>query len=85
MVHETLQASILEWIAIPFSRGSSQPRDQTHVSCIAADSLPAEPPGKPKHAAKHTEVPGTVLRKKNYPLIIMLIALRAVYSCLVPK
>ena len=30
-----LQARILEWIAIPFSRGSSQPRDQTQVSCIA--------------------------------------------------
>ena len=24
-----------EWVAIPFSRGSSQPRDQTQVSCIA--------------------------------------------------
>ena len=30
-----LQARILEWIAIPFSRGSSQPREQTWVSCIA--------------------------------------------------
>ena len=30
-----LQARILEWVAIPFSQGSSQPRDQTHVSCIA--------------------------------------------------
>ena len=30
-----LQASILEWVAIPFSRASSQPRDQTGVSCIA--------------------------------------------------
>ena len=30
-----LQVRILEWIAIPFSRGSSQPRDQTQVSCIA--------------------------------------------------
>ena len=29
------QARILEWVAIPFSRGSSQPRDQTHISCIA--------------------------------------------------
>ena len=29
-----LQASMLEWVAIPFSRGSSQPRDQTWVSCI---------------------------------------------------
>ena len=31
-----LQARILEWIAIPVSRGSSQPRDQTQVSCIAS-------------------------------------------------
>ena len=30
-----LQARILEWIAFPFSGGSSQPRDQTDVSCIA--------------------------------------------------
>ena len=30
-----LQARILEGIAFPFSRGSSQPRDQTQVSCIA--------------------------------------------------
>ena len=30
-----LQARILEWVAIPFSRGSSQRRDQTQVSCIA--------------------------------------------------
>ena len=30
-----LQARILEWVAMPSSRGSSQPRDQTHVSCIA--------------------------------------------------
>ena len=34
-VHGILQAKILEWIPIPFSRGSSQPRDQTQVSCIA--------------------------------------------------
>ena len=31
-VHGILQARILEWVAIPFSRGSSQPRDQTQVS-----------------------------------------------------
>ena len=34
-VHGILQARILEWIAIPFSRGTSQPRDWTLVSCIA--------------------------------------------------
>ena len=35
-VHGNLQARILEWVAIPFSMGSSQPRDRTQVSCIAA-------------------------------------------------
>ena len=34
-VHVIFQARILEWVAIPFSRGSSQLRDQTQVSCIA--------------------------------------------------
>ena len=34
-VHEILQARILEWVAISFSRGSSRPRDQTQVSHIA--------------------------------------------------
>ena len=33
-VHGISQATILEWVAIPFSKGSSRPRDQTHVSCI---------------------------------------------------
>ena len=44
-VHGIFQARILEWVAISFSKGSSQPRDQTHVSCMhllhwQADSLP---------------------------------------------
>ena len=34
-VHEISQARILERVAIPFSRGSSQPKDRIHVSCIA--------------------------------------------------
>ena len=34
-VHGILLARIPEWVAVPFSRGSSQPRDQTWVSCIA--------------------------------------------------
>ena len=46
-VHGILQAKILEWIAFPFSRGSSQPRDQTQVPpALQADFLPAEPQGK---------------------------------------
>ena len=47
-VHRILQARILEWVAIPFSRPSSQPRDQTRVSELQADSLWSEPPGKPE-------------------------------------
>ena len=35
-IHGVLQARILEWVAITFSRGSSQPKDQTPVSCIAS-------------------------------------------------
>ena len=34
-VHGIFQVKILEWVAFPFSRGSSQPRDQTQVSRIA--------------------------------------------------
>ena len=34
-VHGTFQARILEWVARPSSRGSSQPRDWTHVSCVS--------------------------------------------------
>ena len=34
-VHGISQARILEWIAISYSRGFSQPRDQSHVSCIS--------------------------------------------------
>ena len=49
IVHGILQARILERVAFPFSRGSSQPRDWTQVSCIAGRSLPAEPPRKPKN------------------------------------
>ena len=34
-VHGILQARVLEWVPIPFSRGSSPTRDQTHLSCTA--------------------------------------------------
>ena len=38
-VHGILQARIAEWVAILFSRGPSQPRDGTLVSCIAGTRL----------------------------------------------
>ena len=39
-VHGILQARILEWVAIPFSMGSSQPRDWTWVSCTSSRLFP---------------------------------------------
>ena len=45
--HVILQARTLEWVAFPFSRGSSQLRDRTRSPILQADSLPAEPQGKP--------------------------------------
>ena len=43
-VHGILQARILRWVVIPFSRASSQPRDQTRSHALQADSLPPESP-----------------------------------------
>ena len=55
--HGILQDRLLEWAAIPFSRGSSKPRDlpnpgiEPRSPALQVDSLPAEPPGKPKNTA----------------------------------
>ena len=46
-VHGISQARILEWITISFSRGSSQSRVRTCVSCIAGGFFTTELPGKP--------------------------------------
>ena len=43
---QILQAILLEWVAMPSSRGSSQPRDQTQSPTLQADSLLTEPPGQ---------------------------------------
>ena len=47
-VHGIFQARILEWVAISYSRGTSQPRDWTCVSCVAGSFFTTEPPGKPR-------------------------------------
>ena len=47
--HEILQVRILEWVAFPFSRESSQPRIEPRSPTLQADSLPAKPQGKPKN------------------------------------
>ena len=46
-VHGILQARILEWVAIPFSRGFSQPRVEPGSPALQADSLSSKSPGKP--------------------------------------
>ena len=45
--HGISQARILEWVAISFSKGSSQPRDWTLISCTGRRFYTTEPPGKP--------------------------------------
>ena len=72
------QASILEWVVISFSRGSSPPRDQS-LTCIAGGFFTTEPPGKPQvkfyspttttttttkepHSSHYTSITKTALR-----------------------
>ena len=44
-IHGILQARIVKWVAISFSRGSSWPRDQTGSWTLQAEALPSEPQG----------------------------------------
>ena len=46
-VHGILQARILEWVTIPFSKGSSDPQIKPGSPTLQADSLSFLPPGKP--------------------------------------
>ena len=45
--HGILQARILEWVAVPFSRDLPNPGIKPRSPTLQVDSLPAEPPGKP--------------------------------------
>ena len=50
-VHGILQARMLEWVAMPSSRGSSQPRDRTQISCIVGRFFTIQTTKEvPKHA-----------------------------------
>ena len=48
-VHGILQARILEWVDLPFSRGLPNPVIEPRSPALKVDSLPAEPQGKPKN------------------------------------
>ena len=48
-VHGIFQARILEWVAIYFSRGSSQTKDLTHISCLAGRFFTTSAPWEVLH------------------------------------
>ena len=54
-VHGILQAKILEWVGILFSRGSPDPGIKAASLVLQADSLPSELPGKPR-CIKYTKI-----------------------------
>ena len=80
-VHGILQARILEWIAIPFSRGTFQPRDQTLVFCLTGRFFTVWATGKsPKKKKKiwslstrtgtwtlDPQIKSLMLQRLNYP------------------
>ena len=57
-VHGILQARILEWVAIPFSTGSSNPGIKPGSPALQADSLLSVPPGKPDNVYGHHLING---------------------------
>ena len=65
-VHGILHARILELVAVPFSRGSSQPRDWTQVSHFA-DSYLSEPPGMSNSSICYDKNKFNLFWKKKIP------------------
>ena len=60
-VYEIFQARILQWAAISFSRGSSWPRDQTLITCLAGRLFTAEPQRKPLMPSLNLLLPHNIL------------------------
>ena len=76
-VHGILQARIVKWVAISFSKGSSPPRDWTRVSCVPGGLFTAEPLGE------HTEeVEGKEVRSGM--LLLLLSRFSRVRLCATP-
>ena len=79
-VHGILEAKILKWVAIPFSRGSSRPRDRTPLSCVAGDTFPSEPQLPAfENSLRHSY--GTFLPGFLWPVILfhLILSLYVVY------
>ena len=62
-VHGILQAGIMEWVAIPFSKNLPNPGNKPRSPVLQVDSLSSEPPGKPKN----TGVGSLSLRQEIFP------------------
>ena len=76
-----LQARTLEWVAIPFSRGSSRPRDRTQVSCIGRGILD-HCATMEVHVGRHTHVYMCALTcAYSYTCIIFVYILTYTYMC----
>ena len=73
-VHAISQARILQWVAIFFSKRSSQPRDQTHVSCFARRFVKDEPPGSPQWSTIQSQ---KLLTNQTLPFLTTWIDLEA--------
>ena len=56
-VHGILQVRILEWVAIPFSKASSNPGIEPKSPALQEDSLPSEPPGELYTALQNGKTP----------------------------
>ena len=68
VIHGIPQARILEWVAFPFSRGYSQLRDQTQVSCIAGGLLTR---GTTREAPKNIGI------KENFGKVVARVMLKS--------
>ena len=72
-IHAILQAIILVWVVMPSSRGSSQPRDWTRVSCsccTAGKFFTAEPLGKPSKHGIHIQISKLPITVKSKTLLL---------------
>ena len=68
-IYEISQARIPAWAAISFSRGSSGPRDRTHISCTGRGLFISEPPGKPNASLNRHPPPTPLHLSSLFPLL----------------
>ena len=67
-IHGIFQARVLEWVAISFSRGSSQPRDWTQVSCIVGKCFTIWATREVRRQVKWSGIPIS----KNFPQFVVI-------------